>query len=225
MMGRVCPAPCEDGCNRNDVEDFVGINAVEQFIGDNAFDRKYTFETPELGEKRVAIIGGGPAGLAAAYQLRRKGHGSTIFEEHDQLGGMMRYGIPGYRTPRDYLDHEIQRILDMGGIEVRAGVRVGSDVTVGELDEGFDAVIWCIGCQTGRPLPVPGSDAPNCVSGVQVPGGLQPGQAAGRNRPGGLRGRRRYLHRRGFGGPPARQDPEHQQVPPARGRHRRLRGP
>ncbi len=167
MMGRVCPAPCEDGCNRNDVEDFVGINAVEQFIGDNAFDRKYTFETPELGEKRVAIIGGGPAGLAAAYQLRRKGHGSTIFEEHDQLGGMMRYGIPGYRTPRDYLDHEIQRILDMGGIEVRTGVRAGSDVTVGELDEGFDAVIWCIGCQTGRPLPVPGSDAPNCVSGVK----------------------------------------------------------
>ena len=83
MMGRVCPAPCENGCNRNDVEDFVGINAVEQFIGDNAFDRKYTFDAPELGDKRIAIIGGGPAGLAAAYQLRRKGHGSTIFEEHE----------------------------------------------------------------------------------------------------------------------------------------------
>ncbi len=167
MMGRVCPAPCESGCNRNDVEDFVGINAVEQFIGDNAFAKKYAFTAPEPGERRVAIVGGGPAGLAAAYQLRRKGHRCVIFEEHDELGGMMRYGIPGYRTPRDYLDHEIQRILDMGGIEARNGVRIGRDIAIEELDAEFDAVVWCIGCQSGRPLPVPGADAPNCVSGVK----------------------------------------------------------
>ncbi len=167
MMGRVCPAPCEDGCNRNEVDDFVGINAVEQFIGDTAFAKKYAFSAPELGERRVAIIGGGPAGLSAAYQLRRKGHGSTIFDDHNELGGMMRYGIPGYRTPREHLDHEIQRILNLGGVEVQTGVKVGTDVTVEQLEKDYDAVLWTIGCQSGRALPVPGSEAPNCVSGVK----------------------------------------------------------
>ncbi len=167
MMGRVCPAPCEDGCNRNEVEDFVGINSVEQFIGDNAFDKQYKFSAPELGEKRIAIVGGGPAGLAAAYQLRRMGHGSTIYDDHAELGGMMRYGIPGYRTPRDRLDHEIKRILDLGGITVKTGVRVGKNISLDEVENSHDAVLWTIGCQTGRSLPVPGSDAPNCVSGVK----------------------------------------------------------
>lgn len=168
QMGRVCPAPCEDGCNRNEVEDYVGINAVEQFIGDNAVEQGYTYMgVPELGSKRIAIIGGGPAGMAAAYQLRRLGHGSTIFESQDELGGMMRYGIPGYRTPREFLDSEIQRILDMGGIDVRTGVRVGEDVSIETLEQDFDAVLWAVGCQVGRALPVPGGDAPNCVSGVK----------------------------------------------------------
>jgi len=168
QMGRVCPAPCEDGCNRNEVDDFVGINAVEQFIGDDAVANNYQFERPdELTGKRVAIIGGGPAGMAAAYQLRRLGHASTIFDDHNELGGMMRYGIPGYRTPRDFLDHEIQRILEMGDIETRLGIRVGSDVSIEELEREFDAVLWTIGCQAGKPLPVPGADAPNCVSGVK----------------------------------------------------------
>jgi NADPH-dependent glutamate synthase beta subunit-like oxidoreductase/Pyruvate/2-oxoacid:ferredoxin oxidoreductase delta subunit len=167
MMGRVCPAPCEDGCNRNNVEDFVGINSVEQFIGDSAYENKYTFDAPEqMSGKKVAIIGGGPAGMSAAYQLRRKGHASTIFDDHEELGGMMRYGIPGYRTPRDVLDHECQRIVDMGGIELRMNTRVGRDVSVEELEKEYDAILWALGCKTGRRLPVPNSDAPNCVSGV-----------------------------------------------------------
>ncbi len=167
MMGRVCPAPCQDGCNRNHVEDFVGINSVEQFIGDSAYEEGYTFERPdELSGKKVAIIGGGPAGLAAAYQLRRKGHASTIFESQEELGGMMRYGIPGYRTPRSYLSREIERILEMGDIEVRNNTRVGQDVSVEEIEKEFDAILWAIGCQTGRKLPVDNSDAPNCISGV-----------------------------------------------------------
>jgi glutamate synthase (NADPH/NADH) small chain len=167
MMGRVCPAPCQDGCNRNNVEDFVGINAVEQYIGDTAFKEGFRFDnSAPLSDKKVAIVGGGPAGLAAAYQLRRKGHGATLIEAHAQLGGMMRYGIPGYRTPRDVLDHEIQRILGMGGIEVRNNTRVGKDVSIEELEKEFDAILWTVGCQSGRPLPVPNSDAPNCVSGV-----------------------------------------------------------
>jgi NADPH-dependent glutamate synthase beta subunit-like oxidoreductase len=169
VMGRVCPAPCEDGCNRNEVEDHVGINAVEQFIGDtafkNGFDFKFRMPEQETGRK-VAIIGGGPAGLAAAYQLRRRGHGATIFDDHAELGGFMRYGIPGYRTPRDVLDNEIKRILDLG-VEVRTHTRVGRDVSLEELESQYDAVLWCIGTHTGRGLPVPGwENTPNCVSGI-----------------------------------------------------------
>jgi glutamate synthase (NADPH/NADH) small chain len=167
MMGRVCPAPCQDGCNRNEVEDFVGINSVEQFIGDTAIANGYKFEAgPDTG-KKVAVIGGGPAGLAAAYQLRRKGHACTIFEANDALGGMFRFGIPGYRVPRDKLDAEIQRILEMGQVECRFNTKVGVDVKVEDLERDFDAILWAIGCQSGRGLPVAGWDGtPNCVSGV-----------------------------------------------------------
>jgi NADPH-dependent glutamate synthase beta subunit-like oxidoreductase len=166
VMGRVCPAPCQTGCNRNMVEDFVGINAVEQFIGDTALEKGYKLAPPgEDTGKKVAIIGGGPAGLAAAYQLRRRGHACTVFDDHAELGGMMMYGIPGYRTPRDMLKGEIQRILDMG-VETRLNMRVGRDISIADLEKEFDAVLWAIGCKSGRPLPVPGADAPNCVSGV-----------------------------------------------------------
>jgi NADPH-dependent glutamate synthase beta subunit-like oxidoreductase len=168
QMGRVCPAPCEAGCNRNDVDDFVGINAVEQYIGDTATEQGFKFDSPPLvSDKKIAIIGGGPAGLAAAYQLRLKGYASTVFDEHEELGGMMRYGIPGYRTPRSHLDSEINRIIDMGDITLKLGVKVGESISLDELDEEYDAVLWAIGCQSGRGLPVEGGDAPNCVSGVK----------------------------------------------------------
>jgi len=169
MMGRVCPAPCQDGCNRNDVEDFVGINAVEQYIGDAAFTQGFKFEPgAALNGKKVAIIGGGPAGLAAAYQLRRRGIASTIFEMHPELGGMMRYGIPNYRIPRAELDREIERILEMGDIEVKTGTRVGQDVSVEQLEKDYDAILWSNGCWIGRGLPVKGWDeTPNCVSAVK----------------------------------------------------------
>jgi NADPH-dependent glutamate synthase beta subunit-like oxidoreductase len=168
LMGRVCPAPCQDGCNRNELEDFVGINAVEQFIGDTAITNGYKFDpAPADTGKRVAVIGGGPAGLAGAYQLRRKGHAVVIFEANDALGGMFRFGIPGYRVPRDTLDSEIQRILDLGQIEVKLNSRVGVDVTIEQLEKDYDAVLWAIGCQSGRGLPVAGWEGtPNCVSGV-----------------------------------------------------------
>ncbi len=166
MMGRVCPAPCQDGCNRNEVDDFVGINAVEQYIGDTAIANNYAFEAGADTGKKIAIIGGGPAGMAAAYQLRRLGHGATIFDDNAELGGMMRYGIPGYRIPRDKLSAEIQRIIDMG-VETRMKTRVGTDISVEELEKEFDAILWAIGCQSGRGLPVEKwNEVPNCVSGV-----------------------------------------------------------
>ncbi len=165
-MGRVCPAPCEDGCNRNEVDDFVGINSVEQYVGDWAIHNKLALPTAgEFSGKKVAVIGGGPAGLTAALFLRLKGHGVAIFERHDKLGGMMRYGIPGYRTPRDMLDPEIDRIIDLG-VEVKTNTVIGKDVSLKELEDNFDAVFWGIGAQNGRPLPVEGWDAPNCITGV-----------------------------------------------------------
>ncbi len=166
VMGRVCPAPCESGCNRNQVEDHVGINSVEHFVGDYAIDNKLGFKRDESVKpsgKKVAIIGGGPAGMAAAYQLSLKGHSCTIFDDHAELGGMMRYGIPGFRTPRHILDGEIQRILDLG-VETRLKTRIGTDVKFEDIEKEFDAIFMSLGAQSGRTLPVEGAEAPNCVT-------------------------------------------------------------
>lgn len=166
VMGRVCPAPCESGCNRNMVEDHVGINSVEHFIGDWGIENNmsYTSTAAETG-KKVAIIGAGPAGLAAAYQLRLRGHGVTIFDEHEELGGMMRYGIPGFRTPREMLDAEINRIIAMG-VETRLKTHIGVDISFEQIEKDFDAVFMGMGAQAGRPLPVPGAEAPNVVTAM-----------------------------------------------------------
>lgn len=165
VMGRVCPAPCETGCNRNEVEDHVGINSVEHFLGEYAIANNLKFNKPDVtaSGKKVAILGGGPAGLSCAYQLALKGHDVTIFDEHEFLGGMMRYGIPGFRTPRDVLDQEIQRILDMG-VKAQLKTRVGTDVTLEQIRKDFDAVFLGMGAQAGRALPIEDSAAPNVVT-------------------------------------------------------------
>ena len=164
VMGRVCPAPCESGCNRNQVEDFVGINSVEHFLGEYAIERKLAFPKPTHSTgKKVAVIGGGPAGLSAAYQLAKRGHAVTLFDERAELGGMMRYGIPGFRTPRAVLDAEIQRILDLG-VATRMNTRIGTDITLAQIRADFDAVFLGLGAQSGRALPVDGAEAPNVVT-------------------------------------------------------------
>jgi dissimilatory sulfite reductase flavoprotein subunit len=164
IMGRVCPAPCESGCNRNEVEDHVGINAVEHYLGEWAIEHGLAYEKPaHASGKKVAVIGGGPAGLSCAYQLARKGHAVTIFEEREQLGGMMRYGIPGFRTPREVLDAEIRRILDLG-VTARTKCRIGTDVTLDQLRRDYDALFLGMGAQAGRALPVEDSEAPNVVT-------------------------------------------------------------
>jgi NADPH-dependent glutamate synthase beta subunit-like oxidoreductase/Pyruvate/2-oxoacid:ferredoxin oxidoreductase delta subunit len=163
-MGRVCPAPCETGCNRNEVEDHVGINSVEHFLGEYAIANKLAFTpVPATSGRKIAVIGGGPAGLSCAYQLALRGHEVTVFDEHEHLGGMMRYGIPGFRTPREVLDAEIQRIVDLG-VKTRLRCRIGTDVTLESLRKDFDAVFLGMGAQSGRPLPAPGGDAPNVVT-------------------------------------------------------------
>ena len=164
VMGRVCPAPCESGCNRNEVEDTVGINSVEHFLGDYGIANSIAYPKPAaLTGKRVAVIGGGPAGMACAFQLAKMGHDVTVFDDHAELGGMMRYGIPGFRTPRAVLDAEIQRILDLG-VRTHLNCRIGTDVTMDEINAVFDAVFLGLGAQAGRALPVPGATAPNCVT-------------------------------------------------------------
>ncbi len=166
VMGRVCPAPCESGCNRNEVEDHVGINSVEHYLGDWAIQHGLKFTAPQVKTgKKVAVVGGGPAGLSVAYQLALKGHSITIFDEHEFLGGMMRYGIPGYRTPRETLDAEIQRILDLG-VAVRLKTRIGTDVTLEELRSGFDAIFLGLGAQAGRALPIEGDAAANAAPNI-----------------------------------------------------------
>jgi len=167
-MGRVCPAPCEDGCNRNEVDDYVGINGVEQYVGDWANENELTHVKASADSgRKIAIIGGGPAGLAAAFFLRRLGHGVTIFEAHNQLGGMMRFGIPGYRTPRDMLDKEIGRIIDLG-VDVYLNTKVGKDISIEKIEAGYDAIFWALGAQNGRPLPIPGWEGTkNCINGIE----------------------------------------------------------
>lgn len=166
IMGRVCPAPCEDGCNRNQIEDTVGINAVEQYIGDYAKDKDYKFKIDAKGTgKKIAIIGGGVGGLTAALNLRKKGHSVTIFDKYDTLGGMMMYGVPGYRIPRDVLEHEINRIIATG-VETRLNTKVGKDISLAEIEKEFDAVLFAIGAMSGKALPVEGGDATNSITGV-----------------------------------------------------------
>ena len=167
IMGRVCPAPCQDGCNRNEVDDYVGINSVEQYIGDTALEAGLQFnDLPALNGKTVGIIGGGPGGMGAAYHLRRMGYGSTVYDMQPELGGMMRYGIPSYRVPRDKLNGENQRIVDMGGIEIKCNTKVGVDITVEQLEKEHDAIVWAIGCQKGRGLPAANAGAPNVITAV-----------------------------------------------------------
>ncbi len=167
VMGRVCPAPCEDSCNRNEVEEFVGINSVEQYIGDTAIEEGFTYGEPGADTgKKVAVIGGGPGGVTAAQHLRLLGHAVTLFDDNKHLGGLMRYGIPNYRIPRDTLEAEVKRVIDLG-VETRMNTRVGVDVSVEEIDKEFDAVVWSIGLQKGRDLPVDGWEgAPNCVDAL-----------------------------------------------------------
>ena len=140
-LGRVCPAPCEKKCRRNFVDDApVSIREIKRFVGDWAIRNEKMGFIPEIEEngKRIAIVGGGPAGISTAYYLRLKGYAPVIFEKETLLGGMMRYGIPDYRLPRAVVEHEFGEIERLG-VEIRTGVTIGKDVTLDDLrEDGFD---------------------------------------------------------------------------------------
>ena len=156
IMGRICPHPCESTCNRQHREESIGINAVEQAIGEHGIEAglKLPQAGPDTG-MRVAVIGAGPAGLSVAYQLRRKGHGVTIYDFNEKPGGMMLYGIMGYRVDRKVLDAEVGKIIDLG-IETKMGIRVGTDISLEQLEKDYDAVFIGVGAQIGRSLPIEG---------------------------------------------------------------------
>jgi NADPH-dependent glutamate synthase beta subunit-like oxidoreductase/Pyruvate/2-oxoacid:ferredoxin oxidoreductase delta subunit len=167
VCGRVCPHPCEDACNRTTKEGAVAINALERFVGDFGIEKG--LKLPRIGEETycepVAIVGAGPAGLSCAYQLARRGYPVTVFEAFSQSGGMLRYGIPRYRLPREVLDAEIQRVLDLG-VRLRLNTVIGHDIPLAELRAQFKAVFVGIGAHRGLKLRVTGEDAPNVFTGT-----------------------------------------------------------
>jgi len=166
-MGRVCPHPCETECNRVKLDGAVNINAMERFVGDYGIENNIplTKLSDESRSEKVAVVGGGPAGLSCAYQLARRGYQVTVFEAFEKAGGMLRYGIPTYRLPDDILDGEIKKITDLG-VDLKTGVRIGQDVTMEQLRSDYQAVYIGIGAHMGWELGVPGEDATNVMTGA-----------------------------------------------------------
>ncbi len=167
VMGRICYHPCETACNRAELDEAVGINSVERFLGDLAIERAWTLPQagPDSG-RRVLVVGAGPAGMSATYHLRRLGHHVCLVDSAPDLGGMMRYGIPAYRLPREVLDAEIGRIVALG-------VDVQLDHTVRDFEqeraEGrFDAVFLAVGAQLARRIDIPAGDSSRVLDAISL---------------------------------------------------------
>ncbi|WP_294990658.1 NAD(P)-binding protein [Sulfuritalea sp.] len=167
IMGRVCYHTCESACNRGKIDEAVGINSVERFLGDEAIKRGWKFAAPEKESgKKVLIVGAGPSGMSAAYHLRKLGHTVTVMDAGPYMGGMMRFGIPKYRLPREVLDAEMQRIADMG-VTVRLNSKV--DNILEQMKSGsFDAAFLAVGAHIGKRAMIPSGDAAKIVDAISV---------------------------------------------------------
>jgi len=167
VMGRACFHPCQTACNRATVDETVGINAIERFLGDRAVRDGWSPDPPGVSTgKRVLVVGSGPGGLSAAYHLRLLGHSVVIFESSPQPGGMMRYGIPSYRLPRDVVDSEIVRIASMG-VEIVCDHTV-EDLALAMEDGDFDAAFLAVGAQRGKHADIPAGDSARILDAVSL---------------------------------------------------------
>ncbi|MBK5111149.1 MAG: NAD(P)-binding protein [Thermoleophilia bacterium] len=175
IMGRVCYHPCETACNRGQLDEAVGINSVERFLGDEGIKQGWRVEPPdESSGKRVLVVGAGPSGLSAAYFLARLGHAVTIRDAGPMAGGMMRFGIPKYRLPRDVLDAEVARILDLG-VDLELNSKV-TDVLEPLAEDGFDAAFLAVGAQIGKRAYVPAGSAEHVLDAVSMLHDLETGE-------------------------------------------------
>jgi len=168
ICGRVCTHPCTEVCLRGQTDEALRIPQIKRFAADMARKKGITVNVMkgETKNQKVAIIGGGPAGLAASYHLALMGHQPTVFEELPNLGGMLRYGIPTYRLPREILEQEIDFILNMG-VEVKTETKVGRDITLDQLRKDYDAIFIAIGAHRSLPMRIPGEDLPSVKGGAE----------------------------------------------------------
>ncbi len=165
VCGRVCYHPCESSCNRDHFDQSLGINSIERFIGDHGLEFSLDrFKVAEEREQKIAVAGAGPAGLAAAYHLRRLGYQVTVYEKEEKPGGILQYGIPRYRLPKHILEAEIMR-LERFGVEIKTGVQVGKDIPWNEFLQ-HDAVFLAVGVHKSRKLNVPGEDLDGVIAGL-----------------------------------------------------------
>ena len=169
FTGRLCPAPCESSCVLGINQDAVTIKQIEVEIIDNAFDEGWVVPLPSEQHtgKTVAVVGSGPAGLAAAQQLTRAGHKVTVFERADRIGGLLRYGIPEFKMEKRHLNRRLEQ-MQAEGTEFRAGVDVGVDVTAEQLRSDFDAVVLAGGATDWRDLPIPGRELDGKIGRAHV---------------------------------------------------------